>query len=114
MVHPFQDGFGIHKVSHRPLNHCFIANSNGLYDIGVLIGQAYGSRNLLAVVFNVTLSVIWASALDPGVCLWIPYGFGPGILRLDPRAEHDVHFEAWIVGLDLANCLQQAFRLRKL
>ena len=114
MVDPFQDRFWINKVGHRPLDHCFVTNGNGLYDIRVLICQAYGSRNLLAVVFDVTLSVVWARTLNPGIRLWIPDGLGPGVLRLDPSTEHDVHFEAWILGLNLANSLKQTLGLREL
>ena len=114
MVDPFQDRFGIHKVAHRPLDHRLVTNGNGLHYVRVLIRQAYGSRNLLAVVFNVTFSVVWARTLNPGIRLWIPYGLGPGVLRLDPRTEHDVHFEAWILGLNLANGLEQTLGLREL
>ena len=114
MVDPFQDRFWIHKVGHCPLDHCLIANGNGLHNIRVLIRQPYSSRNLLAVVFNVTLSVVWARTLNPGIRLWIPHGLGPGILRLYPRTEHDVHFEAWIIGFNLANGLKQTLSLREL
>ena len=97
MIDPFKHGFGIDKVINRPLHHGFIAHRNRLNNIGVLVGHGNRSVYLAGIVVDITSVMINKGITIPGIFFFIPHASFPGIVRLDPGTDHQIHLKVWIL-----------------